>query len=208
MTAISQIRRVVSATRAALVVSVFVAACGASTGGAPTARESAVVGSPSAAVSVGVPSQTATTTPSAAEVVASFAPDACATLLPKDEIEAAVGDTVGKVEVNGKSDAPVGIPPYGGSLCWYPLTNGLFVQVTVGRAPDAASLASALATYKTKNPGTEVSGLGDAAYSSDNGLMVIEGARLLCVTIYSTKMDHAASEGVQVALAKKVLARW
>ena len=207
MLAISQTRRAVLTSVTALVVSVCVTACGASAGVAPTTQESAAR-SPSAGVSVGVPSPMATTTPSAAEVVASFAPDACATLLTKDEIEAAVDDTVGKVEVNGKSDAPVGIPPYGGSLCWYPLTNGLFVQVTVGQAPDAASLAGALATYKTKNPGTEVSGLGDAAYSSDNGLMVVDGARLLCVTIYSTKMDHAASEVVQIALAKKVLARW
>ena len=93
-------------------------------------------------------------------------------------------------------------------MCWYPITNGVFVQLTVGQAPDAGSLATALANYKAKNPGKDVSGLGEAAYSSDNGLMVIDGPRLIVVTIFSTEMDTAASDAAQVTLAKKVLERW
>jgi len=212
MVPMSRTRRIAVVTAAALTLSVLIAACAASTpqtaSTAPTVtpspEDSAVVGS------VAVSEPTPTTSPSAAEAAASFAPDACATLIPKSEIEAAIGGTVGKLEVNGKSDAVVGIPPYrGDSLCWYPITNGIFVQVAIGHAPDAASLASALATFKAKNPGEDVSGLGDAAYStSDNGLMVIEGSRLVVVTIFSSDLDTAAAEAAQVSLVKKVLERW
>lgn len=208
MVAILQIRRAVVAAGAALVLAGVLAACGASS--TPVAAPTTGGVSPSAAASgaVGSASAAATTSPSAAAVGPSFAPDACATLVTKDEIETSIGGTVGRLELNGKSDAVVGIPPYGGSLCWYPITDGVFVQLTVGHAPDAASLAGALATYKTRNPGTEVSGLGDTAYSSDNGLMVVDGARFVCVTIFSSTLESAASDAAQVDLAKKVLARW
>ena len=202
-----QIRWAVVAGAAALLVAAVLVTCGGPTV-TPTPQEPTAVASASTAASVVAPSTSASSSPSAAGVTASLAPDACATLVTKDEIEAAIGGTVGTLELNGKSDVNVGIPPYGGSLCWYPITKGVFVQLTVGQAPDATSLATALATYKAKNPGTEVSGLGDAAYSSDNGLVVIEGARLIAVTIFSTEMDSAASDAAQVALAKKVLERW
>jgi hypothetical protein len=124
------------------------------------------------------------------------------------EIEKAVGAAVGPVELNGKSDAPIGIPPYGGSLCYYPITAGGFVQVVVGSGPDAASVASAYETLKTRYPGKDLTGLGGAAHTSDSALVVTDGSRLISVTVFSTSMDTPATDAAQVALAKTILDRW
>jgi hypothetical protein len=145
---------------------------------------------------------------SSPEANRSFAPDACAVLVTKAEIEQAVNAKVGPIQVNGKSDAPIGIPPYGGSLCYYPIEAGGFVQITVGSGPDAASVESAYASYKTHYPGSEVAGLGAAAHSSDSSLAVVDGPRLVTVTVFSTTLDTPTTDAAQVALAEKVLGRW